>query len=358
MVVKQYVVTLIVALVFSGCMGAGPQSNEAMSAKKLENQSDMELLDSEEMYEEETAGKELFFADTQGKFFYSGISSAKTDIGYRVELLLSDLFFSSKNKLPKISRKKKLNIALEISKTSDQKNKVIQAAQNYVLSKKRYALANSDVATLKVLKKVLRTENDSIYKSGKKVKSKNASDIILFVSAKERNKKLSLKAKIISKNGTILGQATSNLDLSKNTQKDWVEVKVPREDGQPQLFEVMRKAVTQEVYSGIGGNRSVVNVTFIAANRYCKQKLQAELITPYVFEHARRSLAIERPNGANTEVISPYDEEDDEIYFQDGDELEGPDSSIVSFQWNGEKYFSVSNLFKSMDATFRCMKVK
>jgi hypothetical protein len=54
----------------------------------------------------------------------------------------------------------------------------------------------------------------------------------------------------------------------------------------------------------------------------------------------------------------PYDEEDHEEYYQDGDELESAEGTIVTFNWNNEKYFAVSNLFKSPNSMFRCMRSK
>ncbi len=360
---KSTILIGLIAFILGGCVSTdvAPVSNKAMSAKKLEQKSDMELLDVEEEYEAAKAeeNKELYFSDTKGKIFYSGVSGAKSDIGYRTELLLSDLFLNAKNKLPKVSRKKRLNISLEISKKSNNKSTVLESAQNYILSKNRYALANTDAQSMKVLKKVLKREKDSIYRRGKSVKSKHSSDVILFISSTKSLDTLKLKAKLISKNGEILGQTQTNINLKNDITKQWVEVKVARVDAPAQLFEVMRLPVTQQQYKGTGGNISLTSLSYISANSFCKKNMQAELLHPYVFEHARRSLAIARPtSGSNMEIMAPYDEEDHEVYYQDGDELEGEDSSISVFHWNGEKYFSVSNLFKSSSATFRCMRTK
>jgi len=121
----------------------------------------------------------------------------------------------------------------------------------------------------------------------------------------------------------------------------------------------MRVPVTSKQYRGSGGDVSIANISFISANNFCKNNMKAELLHPYVFEYARRALVIKRPtSGKNIEIMAPYDEEEHEVYFQDGDNLESEDSSIVVFHWNEEKYFSVSNLFKSANATFRCMRAK
>ncbi|MDA7817991.1 hypothetical protein N9A28_07360 [Sulfurimonas sp.] len=82
-------------------------------------------------------------------------------------------------------------------------------------------------------------------------------------------------------------------------------------------------------------------------------------MTPYVFENSRKSLSISRPTSPITvEIIAPYDEDEEDIYYIAGDNIDGGDSSIITYHWNSEKYFSVSNLFKSKNATFRCMRAK
>ena len=68
---------------------------------------------------------------------------------------------------------------------------------------------------------------------------------------------------------------------------------------------------------------------------------------------------MQRPTAmANIEIMAPYDDEDHEVYYQDGDNLEAGDSAIVAFHWDSGRYFAVSNLFKSSEATFRCMRSK
>lgn len=354
----------VLASIFGGCVSTEvrPVSNKAMTAQKLQQKSDMELLDAEEEYETEASqeNKELYFSDTKGKIFYSGVSGSKTDIEYRTGLLLNDLFLTTKNKLPKISRKKRLNISLEISQNSVNKDIILDSAQNYILSKKRYALVNSDEKSLKILQKVLKREQDSIYNQNNSIKSRDSSDIILLINSSQSSNSLRLKAKIISKNGELLGQKQIKIDLKNNKQNEqWIEVKVPRVDAPAQLFEVMRVPVTKQQYRGVGGSASMSNISYISANSFCTKNMKGELLHPYIFEHARRTQALRRPSsGANIEIMAPYDEEDHEIYFQDGDSLESEDSSIVAFHWNGEKYFAVSNLFKSPKSTFRCMRAK
>lgn len=122
----------------------------------------------------------------------------------------------------------------------------------------------------------------------------------------------------------------------------------------------MRFPVSKEQYRGIGGKSSISNISYKTANRFCSKNLQGEVITPYVFEAARTSLVLSRPTSpVKSEIIAPYDEDDDEQYMiNEDDKLEGSESSIITFKWSNEKYFSVSNIFKSPSTTFRCMRVK
>ncbi|NPA65872.1 MAG: hypothetical protein GXO11_03220 [Epsilonproteobacteria bacterium] len=346
-----------------GCGGATPTSNEAISTKITHENETLDLLDvsAEEMLEENENDQELYFADTQGKVFYSGMSNAKTDVGYRVELLLNDLFFSAKAKLPRVNRRKKLYISVVVGQKSYKRTNILEAAQEYILSHRHYGLANTDRQSMNVLKKVLRQERDGIYKhTAKGTKLRSSSDVVLYVSASKSKEYLYLKAKLISKNGEILAQTKSKINLNQSkVQQTWVEVRVPRNDAPAQLFEVMSKAVSQNEFYGKGGDDPVVNISFSQANNYCKSKLNAELLHPYVFEYARRSLVLKRPSSSvSSEIIAPFDEEDHEVYYQEGDYLEVEDGDIVLFDWNSEKYFAVSNLYRSPETTFRCMRSK
>ena len=364
--IKNILIFIGIVSVYSGCaslnLGVNQVSNSSITSQKLQNKSDTELIDMEDKRELQKIdmNKELYFADTKGKIFYSGTDSAKTDIGYRVELLLNDLFLSAKNRLPRISRRKKLNISLEISKYSDDKELLLEVGQQYILDKKRYVLTNTDEKSMKVLKRVLRREQDGIYKQRHSIKARNQSDIILFISSLKEKNNLRLKAKIISKNGEILGQAQSKIDLNIKSNQQWVKVKVPRTNAPAQLFEVMKMPVSKEEYRSAdkGNKNSVTNISYVLANQYCL-KHNSTLLHPYVFEYARRSLAMQRPTAmANIEIMAPYDDEDHEVYYQDGDNLEAGDSTIVTFHWDSGRYFAVSNLFKSSEATFRCMRSK
>ena len=359
--IKNFSLIFILIFIFTACSSSvTPVSNKAISKIKIEKKNNMDLLDEQEDYEqkEDNSSKELYFEESKGRIFYSGLNSSKDNFEYRTELLLNNLFHANRKNLPRKSRRKKLNIALEIDKNSFEKEKLLLISQEYILSKKRFSLSNGDFISKQVLQKVLRAENDSIFKKNKKINSKFTSDFILFIKANKIENEIIVLARLISKNGTILGQKQSRINLLLDT-KEWIEVKVPRNDGPSQIFEVMKNAVTYKQYKNSSLNRSITNISFISANSFCKKNMGAELLYPYVFEYARRDLSLIRPSSnANVEIMAPYDEEEHESYFQEGDNLEVNDSDIVSFHWNSEKYFSVSNLFKSSNATFRCMRVK
>ena len=166
--------------------------------------------------------------------------------------------------------------------------------------------------------------------------------------------------KLLSKNSTLLGSQKKKVNLKKKINKQWMEVLVPRKGASDEVFEVMRYPVTSFQYRGFGENISISNKSYRVASQFCQKEMKAELITPYVFESARTSLVLGRPTSPVTsEMIAPFDEDDDALYIiNDSDKLDGGDDSIITFKWNTEKYFSVSNVFSSPSLTFRCMRVK
>ncbi len=350
----KYILTLGIAFILSGCLSSTAPSNKAISADSLRDKSDMQLLELEDTFEEEEVdenNKELYFLDTKGEILYVS-ASGNIGIEYKVKQLLNTVF--QKTKMPRKPRGKKVQVSLEVSKKLKNKNEILTLSQNYILKKKKLALANTDKESLHALKKVLKREKDTLYKKRYKIKSRQASDIILYISGDSKK----LHAKIIAKNGTILGYASVSMQTKKQ-QGQWVEVSVPRNDGAAQLFDVMLKPVSQKEYYGSGADKPVTNISFVMANNFCKERMHAQLLHPYVFEYARRSLAIHKStSGANIEIMAPYDEEDHEEYYQDGDDLEAPDGTIATFDWNSERYFATSNLFKSPNSTFRCMRDK
>ncbi len=353
---------IVVFILLSGCQKiVKPVSNKAVSTQKVSEMSVMSILDDADDEENDSSddGKELYFSDTKGKVFYTKHSGNKTE--FRTKVLLNALFSEARSTLPKVSRKKKLNISLEVGSKSVLRDDILSASQSFILDNKRFQLANTDKKTLKILKRVLKSEKDSIYKGRESIKTKEKSDVILFLDAQKTEEKIIIRAKIISKNGTILAKRVNETYITNSIakNKEWVEVNVPRNNGATQSFEVLRDAVSLNKYSGVTSNKSVSNVAFVAASRYCQEKLQAQLMTPYVFENSRKSLSISRPTSPITvEIIAPYDEDEEDIYYIDGDSINGGDSSIITYHWNSERYFAVSNLFKSKNATFRCMRAK
>ena len=331
----------ILGLFLTGCSFSTFSGNKAITEAQVKNRTLKSVLASDS---EQNKNTELYFLETKGKILYSK-ANGNIGLDYKVNRLLNSLL----NKF-RLRGHRKIYISLEISDNLKNKDRILSIAQDYILSHKKFQLANTDKNSLNILRKVLKRERDSIYKSNHNIKLRKSSDVILYISGNDKF----LTAKLIAKNGKILRK--SDIDLSKD--KEWVEVKVPRNDGPAQIFEVMIRPVTKQEYLGYGGDVSVTNVSFLEANNYCIKK-NAQLIWPYVFEYARRALAIYRPTGtANKEIIAPYDDEDQDVYYQEGDKIESPDGSIILFDWNSERYFYIDDLYKSQEATFRCMRMK
>jgi len=332
---------LVLILFLVGCASSEFNENRAITKNQIKNKTLESILQDDSSNGRNT---ELYFIETKGKILYSQVNG---NIGstYKVNRLLNTLL----NKF-RLRGNRKIYISLEISDKLKNKYKILSIAQDYILSHKKFQLANTDKSSLNVLRKVLKREKDSIYKSSHNIKLRKSSDVILYISGNDNF----ITAKLIAKNGKIIRKS----DIDLNTNEQWVKVKVPRNDGPAQIFEVMIRPVTKNEYLGFGGDVSVTDVSFLEANNYCMKK-NAQLILPYVFEYARRELAIYRPTGsANKEIIAPYDDEDQDVYYQEGDKIESPDGTIILFDWNSEKYFYVDDLYKSPGTTFRCMKIK
>jgi len=365
MIFSKEIILSIGAIIFlSGCVGTTiqPESNKSVSSKKISSRSTMDIINSKHDDEDDEEEVELYFDDTKGKIFYGGDTNGKNRLDNQVNILLSNIFAKAKKakKLPKVSRRKKLNIAIEIDDNSDKRSKLLNIAQKFVLSNRRYAISNIDKESLSVLKKVRKKEKDGLYKNKKSVKTKNVSDIILYLSSSNNGDILTINIKLLSKNSTPLAVVSKDINLNKKILKEWMEVKVPRLESSSELYEVMRFPVTKKQYKGVGNDISVGSISYKAANKFCQKKMDGELITPYVFESARTSLVLGRPTGSiKSELIAQFDEDDDEPYIiNEEDNIEGSDSSMITFMWNSEKYFAVSNMFRSSSTTFRCMRVK
>jgi len=341
------VLYLFVILIFVGC--GVVNTNQAVTGVKIEQKNIVDIIDDDENYQL-SQDNELYFTPTKGKILYGKDTSLNSVLEYKITLLLNKLLYS-KN-LPKKSRRKKIYIALEVTKNSENRDKLLEIAQNIILLKKRFGLSNLDSKSIKVLKKVLKKEKDSVYKKRFNIHKKSTSDLILYISLKKN----SLSGKLLKKNGEIIASYSTKLNNKAN--KGWVDVEVLRNDGVAQVFEVMLSPVTISQYRGSGNDVSITGVSFIQANRFCKNKFHANLLHPYVFEYARRGLLIKKPKAYHLEMMAPYDDEEQEIYYQEGDKLESEDGDIVVFNWDNERYFAVSNMFDSNRVTFRCMRRK
>ena len=351
---------ILVGIFFNACNQPEPESAKAITTKQVQNNTFFDVINEDEDEDD----NEYYFSDSKGKTFYSQHSGS--DASFRTNLLLEALFKETKSELPKISRKKKLNISLEVKSDSSLKKEVLSSAQNFILSKKKFQLANTDEEALAILRDVLKQEQDSLYENKQEIKTKKASDIVLVLYASKNNKKMLITAQIYSKNATLLGQKTNETYITEETNKnkEWVDVSVPRSAGGMQVFEIMRNAISVKQYTGIPSNKPISNVNYIIADKYCRDKMQAQLSTPYVFENARKSLAMSRPSSPITQELISFFDEDDDIYFMPDDNIgygeddEDTNDDPITFDWNSEKYYPVSKVFKSKSTTFRCIRAK
>ena len=345
---KMKISFFMILFLFAGCVGL-QVDKRGVSSKEISKKNVMDIVLNDNNNKNQK-DNELYFSDTRGKIFYKNSSS--DILAFQLNSLLHNIFQEAKSRLPKKGRRKKINVAIEIDNQSIQKDKILNISERYILSNKHFSLVSSDDEILKVLKKVLKKEKDGLYKHNMNISSKNSSDVILYIKVTKNKNTIDIIAKLISKNGTIL--ATKQKKIDKNQK--WVEVKVPTNNGQYKLFKVMRYPVT------LDKKKSIQDLSYKKAENFCLTKMGGELITIYVFEAARKSLAIEKPKGfIDSEILAPFDEEDDEMYqINDDDHLfdetNEESSNIVMFNWNNEKYFSVPNVYKSQTATFRCMK--
>lgn len=342
----------------TGCGTPKPEDNASVGSQFMDNMSMDDMF--AENLKEQAAEKKLYFAATKGKIFYSNTSGGFGNTGFHTSFLLKELLHENKKNLPRISRKKRLNIALEVDSYSKFHEALTSSGQSFILSNRRYALSNTDASTLKVIKKVLAREDDTIYqKSSAEIATKAASNVIIYLTASQFDDDVTIEGKLLSKNGTLLGIKKRKFSLQSDDTKIWVEARVPRNSGMDDVYEIMKSPVTAQAYSGINTKSSATNITQKAAETFCHEKHGARLVTPYIFEHARRSMVMAKPVlPANSEILAPYDEDDDEIYFQEGDQIATDDSDIITFVWNSESYFATSNIYKSHETTFRCMRVK
>ena len=355
---KKYTYLSLLILFFVGCSQS--LTTQKMDTQKLNEMNTVDVLKQNDKLEAKKH-LDIYFANTRGKIFYSGDTNQKERLKNQLYIILNNLFIKAKlnKRLPKISREKKLNVAIEINDKSIDKEKLLDIAQNFILKHKRYAISSVDKKTIEIIRKVLKQEKDGLYSGKKKFTTKKRSDVILYLEAKKKNNLIIVTAKLISKNSTLLGIESKEINLNQSLNKEWVEVKVPRRNAPPQTFLVMRYPFSPSNLTKGGSTESLTNVSYNEAAVNCR-KINAELITPYVFEAARTSLLLAHPIGiAKSEIIAPFDEEEDDIYIiNQNDSLETGDEDIITFRWSDEKYLPVLNIYRSPTLTFRCMKEK
>jgi hypothetical protein len=335
----NFVSISLFTFLFSGCIGSyEPEVARAVDTSMLNKQNTFELLDLA-YKKEKLIEKELFFSDSQGIIYNA--NSVSTDLKSKVDSLLANLF-----KQYKTSNNSKLNVALQVSDDSILKNDLREYAESFLAKEKKFTITNISTKDQNLLKKVLNDESDGIYNSNKKIDSKNTSDVILIAEISQEKDDQVAAFKLFAKNGVLLSKTTGKISSSQNkVTAEWIEVSVPRNDGEPLKYAVMKKP------------SNLSNMNFEGAEQFCLEKKEGQLITPYVFENLRRSSDIEKPSGiTDKELIAPYDQDEDEAFFREGDSIETANNSIIIFHWKTEKYFEIPNLYKSRDTTFRCMK--
>ena len=139
----------------------------------------------------------------------------------------------------------------------------------------------------------------------------------------------------------------------------WVKVDVKTNKNHIKSFDIMASPVSIKQFYKTKGNMPVTNISYTTMNDFCIQELNAVLVSSYVFDKARRDKSINEPtNNIFSEIIAPFDEEDDEMYMNEKDNIISTDGTIIKFDWESEKYYEIPNIFKSKNTTFRCMKVK
>jgi len=144
----------------------------------------------------------------------------------------------------------------------------------------------------------------------------------------------------------------------------WIDVMVPHSNKKNNTtFRIMSRMVSKKEFLGNGSNtESVTNISYEAANNFCHAKFNgAVLSTPYIFEHARRNSLLQKPIKSDMlEMIAPVDYEDfDDTFRLEGDKLESSDedvSTMIIFNWDSQKYYTISLSYKSNNMGFRCYK--
>lgn len=367
--IKLSVMSLfLVAL--AGCNSATTEvrSNETSAApvtkqQGAQNNMFLNMLNNMEFEDKGLAENyELYFHDSKGRRYFSDIQSSDV-LSASIDRLIDDLIRSANRRMSAYTRKRNLNLVLEIDGQGEYLSSVTTAAEQYILRQKRYTLQSQDSEMKNVVSKILKRELDPFYQGGDDVNMMaKASDFIVYIKFKSSSDNVDFKASLLSKSGEVLAVNTSKVNLVEDKDNSsWVNASIPFNNGDGStIFKVQRRAVTEYSLYGRGSKLSAVtNMNFEQANKYCLTNKQA-ITGIYAFEHARRTRKLVPPSGnAREELIAPYDEDDDESFLQPGDHLElsddGSANNIIVFNWVTETYSAVSSNYRSSRMTFRCM---
>jgi hypothetical protein len=307
---------------------------------------------------------ELYFHDSRSKRYLSNMRSSDV-LSASVERLISDVMRSASHRMSNYTRKRQLNLVLEVEGQGSYRESVVNAGEQYILSQKRYTLQSQDDAMQSVVSKILKRELDPFYEGASYTNlTAKASDFIMFIKFNNRADVFKFKGSLLSKSGEVLAVSTKKLDLesAKNNKSQWVDVVVPFSDGNSvKNYKVMKRTVTNGALFGRGSKlHSAIDMNLNQANQYCTMQ-HALPMSVFAFEHARRARKILPPTGsASEELIAPFDIEEDESFLRAGDHLEVNDSGslnhIIVFNWVTERYSAVSKSYRSSKMAFRCME--
>jgi hypothetical protein len=331
---KRVIAVIGFVLFLSGC----GSTHQQYVVKPMYNPRNYQL--SYELNNRAAENNELYFIDSKYKKFYSGV--------------IADGSFESKIVilLKKLLPKKKMNLALMVN--SNQKDKIRDIVTRYISEHSIYELSNVlDEKMAEIVENVKNQEKDGLYESSgdDEIELRQASDAILYIDEDSGV----IKGSLLKKNYDIISQKRVIYPSST-----WVSVKVPRNDGEFDTYEVMVRPVKKQ--NDISRN----NISYDDAANYCFSHWHARMMAPYVFEAARKDLLLEKPKGGPyLEFIEPIDDEYDEDEFDEikeqylkrRDKLKVKDDKVILFNWKNEKYMA-GDRSASYDITFRCMKEK
>ena len=144
----------------------------------------------------------------------------------------------------------------------------------------------------------------------------------------------------------------------KGTNDVWVDVKITLPNQDEKTFELMNHVINENDYLENNNQSPMGDVSYGAANKFCLKYYNAVLVSPFVFDQARKQKLMTPLDSESSEIIAPYDEEEDENLIHEGDKLLTHDSQIILFSWDKEYYIPVSNHYRSTHTFFRCMRGK